>query len=95
MVLHSAPASLADPDNRFIAMATDAMERLFGKKTVYIRSGGSIPIVGTFATGMGMPSVMMGGDLGINRNGFLRTGTLPSWAIVSLVVPECACVSGE
>ena len=59
-VLHSAPASLVDPDNRFIAVAADAMERVFGKKTVYIRSGGSIPIVGTFATGLGMPSVMMG-----------------------------------
>ena len=59
-VLHSAPASLVNPDNRFIAVAAEAMERVFGKKTVYIRSGGSIPIVGTFAAGLGMPSVMMG-----------------------------------
>ena len=35
-------------DNRFIHAAADAMGQVFGKETVYIRSGGSIPIVGVF-----------------------------------------------
>jgi acetylornithine deacetylase/succinyl-diaminopimelate desuccinylase-like protein len=33
---------------------------VFGKDTVYIRSGGSIPIVGVFDRYLGIPSVMMG-----------------------------------
>ena len=36
------------------------MQQLFGKPTVYIRSGGSIPIVGTFDQYLGIPSVLMG-----------------------------------
>ena len=33
---------------------------MFGKDTVYIRSGGSIPIVADFAKELKIPSVMMG-----------------------------------
>ena len=36
------------------------MKQSFGKETVYIRSGGSIPIVGLFLDALGIPSVMMG-----------------------------------
>ncbi|MCP5114237.1 MAG: M20 family dipeptidase, partial [bacterium] len=36
--------SLIDPGNRFIRASAEAMEQVFGKPTVYIRSGGSIPI---------------------------------------------------
>jgi acetylornithine deacetylase/succinyl-diaminopimelate desuccinylase-like protein len=59
-LIHSAGASLVNPDNPFIAAAAGAMEQVFGKKTVYIRSGGSIPIVGSFDRDLGIPSVMMG-----------------------------------
>ena len=59
-LIHGAPPSLVNPDNRFIQSAADAMEQVFGKKTVYIRSGGSIPIVGSFDQHLGIPSVMMG-----------------------------------
>jgi acetylornithine deacetylase/succinyl-diaminopimelate desuccinylase-like protein len=59
-VLHSAPPSLVNPDNRFIHAAADAMSEIFGKPTVYIRSGGSIPIVAAFEQSLGIPSVMMG-----------------------------------
>ncbi len=58
--IHNAGPSLVNPDNRFIAAAADAMEQVFGHKTVYIRSGGSIPIVGSFDRDLGIPSVMMG-----------------------------------
>ena len=37
-----------------------AMEKVFGNKTVYMRSGGSIPIVGLFNEHLGIPSVLMG-----------------------------------
>ncbi|MGA2131423.1 MAG: dipeptidase [Bryobacteraceae bacterium] len=59
-VLHTAPPSLVNPDNRFIHAAADAMSEVFGKPTVYIRSGGSIPIVAAFEQNLGIPSVMMG-----------------------------------
>jgi acetylornithine deacetylase/succinyl-diaminopimelate desuccinylase-like protein len=58
--LHGAGPSLVNPDSPYIAAAATAMEEVFGKKTVYIRSGGSIPIVGLFETHLGMPSVLMG-----------------------------------
>jgi acetylornithine deacetylase/succinyl-diaminopimelate desuccinylase-like protein len=59
-LIHSAPPSLVNPDNRFIKAAADAMQQVFGKQTVYIRSGGSIPIVAAFDESLGIPSVMMG-----------------------------------
>ena len=59
-VVHGAPPSLVNPDNKFIHAAAEAMQQMFGKPTVYIRSGGSIPIVGLFDQHLGIPSVMMG-----------------------------------
>jgi acetylornithine deacetylase/succinyl-diaminopimelate desuccinylase-like protein len=58
--IHGAPPSVVNPDNRFIHAAAEAMSGVFGKQTVYIRSGGSIPIVGLFEKHLGIPSVMMG-----------------------------------
>jgi acetylornithine deacetylase/succinyl-diaminopimelate desuccinylase-like protein len=59
-LIHSAAPSLVNPDNRFIRAAAEAMREIFGQETVYIRSGGSIPIVGAFDQFLGIPSVMMG-----------------------------------
>jgi acetylornithine deacetylase/succinyl-diaminopimelate desuccinylase-like protein len=59
-VLHSGEPSLTDPDNPFIRLAAQALSETWAKETVYIRSGGSIPIVGVFDRYLGIPSVMMG-----------------------------------
>ncbi len=59
-LIHFAPPSLVNTDNRFIQAAAEAMKQIFGKETVYIRSGGSIPIVAAFDEFLGIPSVMMG-----------------------------------
>ena len=59
-LIHAAPPSLVNPDNRFIREAAAAMTQVFGNETVYIRSGGSIPIAGLFEEQLGIPSVMMG-----------------------------------
>jgi acetylornithine deacetylase/succinyl-diaminopimelate desuccinylase-like protein len=59
-IIHSAAPSLVNPDNPYIRAAAAAMQEVFGKETVYIRSGGSIPIVGLFDQHLGIPSVMMG-----------------------------------
>jgi len=58
--IHSAAPSLVNPDNPFVRAAADSMSEVFGKQTVYIRSGGSIPIVGLFDQCLGIPSVMLG-----------------------------------
>ncbi len=59
-VIHSAAPSLVDPTNPFVRSSAQAMQEVFRKETVYIRSGGSIPIVGLFDQHLGIPSVMMG-----------------------------------
>ena len=59
-VLHAGEPSLTNPDNPFIHAAAEALRETFGKETVYIRSGGSIPIVGVFDRYLGIPSVLMG-----------------------------------
>ncbi len=59
-VLHVGAPSLTNPDNRYIQAAAEVMKEIFGKDTVYTRSGGSIPIVGVFDAYLGIPSVMMG-----------------------------------
>ncbi len=58
--LNLAPPSLVDTGNRFIQAAAQALEATFAKPTVYMRSGGSIPIVSSFEKHLGIPSVLMG-----------------------------------
>jgi acetylornithine deacetylase/succinyl-diaminopimelate desuccinylase-like protein len=54
------PACVVSTDNRFIKSATEALREVFNKETVFIRSGGSIPIVTDFQDVLKIPSVMMG-----------------------------------
>jgi acetylornithine deacetylase/succinyl-diaminopimelate desuccinylase-like protein len=59
--LHSkGPACVVDTNNRFIKPATEALRDVFKKDTVFIRSGGSIPVVTDFQAVLKIPSVMMG-----------------------------------
>jgi acetylornithine deacetylase/succinyl-diaminopimelate desuccinylase-like protein len=59
-LIHSGEASLIPTDNPWIRAATRAMKTVWNKDTVFIRSGGSIPIVGDFERSLKIPSVMMG-----------------------------------
>jgi len=59
-LIHSGDPCLIPVDNPYIQAATRALHEVWGKDTVFIRSGGSIPIVGDFARHLGLPSVMMG-----------------------------------
>jgi acetylornithine deacetylase/succinyl-diaminopimelate desuccinylase-like protein len=54
------PACVVGTDNRYIKAATEALHDVFKKQTVFIRSGGSIPIVTDFQDVLNTPSVMMG-----------------------------------
>ena len=59
-LIHSGDACLIPVNNPYIQAATRALHEVWGKDTVFIRSGGSIPIVGDFDRHLGLPSVMMG-----------------------------------
>ncbi len=59
-VLSAAPAVLVNPDHDAIRVAARAFSDVFEKPTVFIRSGGSIPIVGDFARHLGIPTILMG-----------------------------------
>ncbi|HYO82200.1 MAG TPA: dipeptidase [Bryobacteraceae bacterium] len=59
-VLSGAPAVVVNPDHPAISVAARAFADVLGRETVFIRSGGSIPIVGEFAKHLGIPTILMG-----------------------------------
>jgi acetylornithine deacetylase/succinyl-diaminopimelate desuccinylase-like protein len=59
-ILGASPAIVVDPESQPIRVAARAFSDIFGRPTVFTRSGGSIPIVGDFAKHLGIPTVMMG-----------------------------------
>lgn len=59
-LIHSGEPCLVPVNNPYIQAATRALQEVWGKPTVFVRSGGSVPIVGDFAHYLGIPSVMMG-----------------------------------
>lgn len=66
-VLSAAPGVLVNPDHPAIDTAAKAFAEVLGRPTVFIRSGGSIPIVGEFAKHVGVPTVLLG--LGLPDDG--------------------------
>jgi acetylornithine deacetylase/succinyl-diaminopimelate desuccinylase-like protein len=59
-VLSAGPAISVNPDHPAIHVAAEAFGEMLKKPTVFIRSGGSIPIVGEFFEHLGIPTVLMG-----------------------------------
>ncbi len=59
-VLSASPAISVKADHPAIHTAAKAFADILGRETVFIRIGGSIPIVGDFATHLGIPTVLMG-----------------------------------
>ena len=62
--LHGANPILTPLNNPATIAASKAMEKAFGKKIVYMREGGSVPIVSVFEKKLKAPTVLMG--LGLN-----------------------------
>jgi len=62
--LHGGLAWLADTSHPALKAAGRAVERAFGATPVFVREGGSIPIVATFASELRVPCVLMG--IGLN-----------------------------
>jgi acetylornithine deacetylase/succinyl-diaminopimelate desuccinylase-like protein len=59
-LLSGGPAILIKPDHPAIRHASAAMEETMENKTVFVRGGGSIPIVGDFQRELGIPTILMG-----------------------------------
>ena len=59
-LIHTAPATLAPTDHPAITTAARALGEVWGSETVFIRSGGSIPVVGDFQEHLGIPTALMG-----------------------------------
>ncbi len=58
---HGAPAVLVDvTDNPGIAAAVRAVESGFGVKPVFMREGGSIPVVGLIKAQLGVDTLLLG-----------------------------------
>ena len=57
---HGAPGVVVPLDSPYIEASAKAIEHGFGTAPVYIREGGSIPIVSTFADKLGVESLLLG-----------------------------------
>jgi acetylornithine deacetylase/succinyl-diaminopimelate desuccinylase-like protein len=59
-VISANPANSVTPSHPAITTAAKAFSDIMGRSTVFVRSGGSIPIVGEFSRHLGIPTVLMG-----------------------------------
>ncbi len=59
-VLSAGEAIMVNPDHPAIDVAARAFKDVLGRDTVFVRSGGSIPIVGDFARHLHIPTILMG-----------------------------------
>ncbi len=59
-MIHSGDSIVVSTDNVYVKAATDERHEVFGKETVFVRGGGSIPIVGDFVRELKVPTLMMG-----------------------------------
>jgi acetylornithine deacetylase/succinyl-diaminopimelate desuccinylase-like protein len=59
-LIHSGDPIVVSTDNPYVRAATSAMHEVFGVDTVFVRGGGSIPIVGDFVRELKIPTLMMG-----------------------------------
>ncbi|MFB6372935.1 MAG: dipeptidase [Bradymonadaceae bacterium] len=58
---------LSDLDNPTVEAACDALEKTWGRETVFTRSGGTIPICSVFDQVLDVPTVLMGFGLNDDR----------------------------
>src|SRR5438876_2103623 len=58
--MHGGKPWMTSYDNPFVQAAGRAIEKGFGRKPIFTRDGGSIPVVSTFQEELGVPSVLFG-----------------------------------
>ncbi|RMG89408.1 MAG: dipeptidase [Chloroflexi bacterium] len=66
-VVHGAPASITNLDIPAMKAAATAYTKIFGREPVYMREGGSIPVVAEFQTHLGLETILMGFGLPDDR----------------------------
>ena len=66
-VFHGATPIITERDNPTVQAALRALKRSWDNTPVFIRSGGSIPVVATFAEALEVPSVLVGLGLSDDR----------------------------
>jgi acetylornithine deacetylase/succinyl-diaminopimelate desuccinylase-like protein len=59
-LIHAGDPVVVSTDNPYVRAATEAMHTVFGTDTVFVRGGGSIPIVGDFIRELKIPTLLMG-----------------------------------
>jgi acetylornithine deacetylase/succinyl-diaminopimelate desuccinylase-like protein len=59
-ILSAGEAIMVNPGHPAIGVAAAAFKDVLGRDTVFVRSGGSIPIVGDFAKHLHIPTILMG-----------------------------------
>jgi succinyl-diaminopimelate desuccinylase len=57
---HGAPGVVVPLESPYMSAAARAIERGFGRAPVFIREGGSIPVVGTFHEKLGVDTLLLG-----------------------------------
>jgi succinyl-diaminopimelate desuccinylase len=60
IAFHGAPGVVVPLDSPFMAAAARAIEQGFGTAPVFIREGGSIPVVSTFRQQLGVDTLLLG-----------------------------------
>ena len=58
--MHGGKPWMTSFDNPFVQAAGRAIEKGFGRKPIFTREGGSIPVVSTFQEELGLPAVLFG-----------------------------------
>ncbi|MEM6646160.1 MAG: dipeptidase [Bacteroidota bacterium] len=64
--LHGGHGSVVERDSPAMRAAADAMAAAFGRETVFIRAGGSIPVVASFKQILGLDTILLG--FGLNTD---------------------------
>jgi acetylornithine deacetylase/succinyl-diaminopimelate desuccinylase-like protein len=59
-LIHAGDPVVVSTENPYVRAATEAMHEVLAKETVFVRGGGSIPIVGDFIRELGTPTLLMG-----------------------------------
>jgi acetylornithine deacetylase/succinyl-diaminopimelate desuccinylase-like protein len=62
-ISHGSPGVVVPLESPYVAAASRAIEKGFGKAPVFIREGGSIPIVGAFREQLGIDTLLLGWGL--------------------------------
>ena len=59
-LIHAGDPVVVSTDNPYVRAATEALHEVFARETVFVRGGGSVPIVGDFIRELGTPTLLMG-----------------------------------